>query len=89
MDFVDDDRLETLLGCQERAYHCLRGMPHEVLDDNMRTVLTAHNAAILRSRVPLRAISVLLDVEQRKENSPPHRSGQSAPPFRSFLHNCE
>jgi transposase len=71
------------------AFYGCGGVPREVLCDNMRTVLTPRNAFILRYRVPLRVRSDLLDEEPCKENSPPHRSPQSATPFQSFLRNCE
>src|SRR5271168_2398773 len=40
VEFVSDERLETLLGCHERAFYFLGGVPREVLYDNMRTVVT-------------------------------------------------
>ena len=40
VEFVSDKQLETLLGCHERAFYYLGGIPHEVLYDNMRTVVT-------------------------------------------------
>jgi transposase len=39
-EFVTDERLETLLGCHERAFYYFGGVPREVLYDNMRTVVT-------------------------------------------------
>ena len=35
-----DERMETLLGCHERAFYYFGGVPREVLYDNMRTVVT-------------------------------------------------
>src|SRR6516165_8969522 len=40
VEFVVDERLETLLGCHERAFFFFGGVPREVLYDNMRTVVT-------------------------------------------------
>jgi len=40
VEFVTDERLETLLGCHERAFYFFGGVPREVLCDNMRTVVT-------------------------------------------------
>jgi len=40
VEFVTDERLETLLGCHERAFYYFGGIPREVLYDNMRTVVT-------------------------------------------------
>jgi transposase len=40
VEFVGDERLETLLGCHERAFYFFGGVPREVLYDNMRTVVT-------------------------------------------------
>ncbi|HLH72563.1 MAG TPA: IS21 family transposase [Chloroflexota bacterium] len=40
VEFVIDERLETLLGCHEHAFYFFGGVPREVLYDNMRTVVT-------------------------------------------------
>ena len=40
VEFVIDERLETLLGCHERAFYFFGGVPREILCDNMRTVVT-------------------------------------------------
>ena len=40
VEFVTDERMETLLGCHERAFYYFGGVPREVLYDNMRTVVT-------------------------------------------------
>jgi transposase len=40
VEFVIDERLETLLGCHERAFYFFGGVPREVLYDNMRTVVS-------------------------------------------------
>jgi transposase len=39
-EYDTDERLETLLGCHERAFYYFGGVPREVLYDNMRTVVT-------------------------------------------------
>jgi transposase len=44
VEFVGDERLETLLDCQERAFYGFGGVPREVLDDNMHAVVTARDA---------------------------------------------
>ena len=40
VEFVTDERLETLLSCHEHAFYFFGGVPREVLYDNMRTVVT-------------------------------------------------
>ena len=40
VEFVTDERMETLLGCHERAFYFFGGVPREVLYDHMRTVVT-------------------------------------------------
>ncbi len=40
VEFVTDERLETLLRCHETAFYFFGGVPREVLYDNMRTVVT-------------------------------------------------
>lgn len=39
IEFVGDERLETLLSCHEHAFLAFGGVPCEVLYDNMRTVV--------------------------------------------------
>lgn len=39
VEFVPDERLETLLRCHEHAFLAFGGVPREVLLDNMRTVV--------------------------------------------------
>lgn len=39
VEFVTDERLETLLACHEHAFLAFGGVPREVLYDNMRTVV--------------------------------------------------
>jgi transposase len=39
VEFVSDERLQTLLDCHEHAFDFFRGVPCEVLYDNMRTVV--------------------------------------------------
>jgi transposase len=43
VEFVTDERLETLLGCHERAFYYFGGVPRQVLYDNMRTVVIARD----------------------------------------------
>ncbi len=43
VEFVADERLATLLGCHERAFYYFGGVTHEVLYDNMRTVVSQRN----------------------------------------------
>lgn len=40
VEFVSDERLETLLSCHEHAFYFFGGVPREVLYDNMRTVVS-------------------------------------------------
>ena len=42
--FVTDERLETLMACHEAAFTFFGGTPHEVLYDNMRTVVIGRDA---------------------------------------------
>jgi transposase len=44
VEFCDDERVETLIGCHERAFLALGGVPKEVLYDNMKTVIIERNA---------------------------------------------
>lgn len=44
VEFVTDERLETLMGCHARAFEYFGGVPAEVLYDNMRTVVLARDA---------------------------------------------
>ncbi|MBK1660853.1 IS21 family transposase [Paracraurococcus ruber] len=43
VEFVGDERLETLLACHEHAFLAFGGVPWEVLYDNMRTVVLERN----------------------------------------------
>jgi transposase len=43
VEFVGDERLETLLACHEHAFLAFGGVPREVLYDNMRTVVLERN----------------------------------------------
>lgn len=43
VEFVMDERLETLLACHEHAFLAFGGVPREVLYDNMRTVVLERN----------------------------------------------
>jgi transposase len=42
--FVTDGRLETLMDCHGAAFAFFGGAPHEVLYDNMRTVVIGRDA---------------------------------------------
>lgn len=44
VQFVTDERLETLMACHEAAFAFIGGTPHEVLYDNMRTVVIGRDA---------------------------------------------
>lgn len=44
VEFVTDERLETLLDCHEKAFTYFGGVPKEVLYDNMKTVVVERNA---------------------------------------------
>ena len=43
VEFCDDERVETLIGCHENAMLAFGGVPIEVLYDNMRTVVIERN----------------------------------------------
>ncbi len=44
LEFVTDERLETLIAAHENAFLAFGGVPREVLYDNMRTVVVERNA---------------------------------------------
>lgn len=44
VEFVTNERLETLLDCHERAFEYFGGVPEEVLYDNMKTVVIERDA---------------------------------------------
>lgn len=44
VEFVDNERVETLLGCHERAFEYFGGVVKEVLYDNMKTVVLDRDA---------------------------------------------
>ena len=44
VEFVDNERVETLLGCHERAFEFFGGVVGEVLYDNMKTVVLERDA---------------------------------------------
>jgi transposase len=44
VQFITDERLETLMACHEAAFAFIGGTPHEVLYDNMRTVVIGRDA---------------------------------------------
>lgn len=39
VEFVTDERVETLIGCHERVFLAFGGLPREVLHNNMKTVV--------------------------------------------------
>lgn len=43
VEFCDNERVETLIGCHERAFAAFGGVPTEVLYDNMKTVVLERN----------------------------------------------
>lgn len=43
VEFCDDEKVETLIGCHENAFLAFGGVPREVLYDNMRTVVIERN----------------------------------------------
>jgi transposase len=43
VEFCDNERVETLIGCHERAFAAFGGVPTEVLYDNMKTVVIERN----------------------------------------------
>ena len=44
VEFVSDERLETLLACHQAAFEWFGGVPKKVLYDNMKTVVLARDA---------------------------------------------
>ena len=44
VEFVEDERVETLIACHEHAFLAFGGVPREVLFDNMKTVVVARDA---------------------------------------------
>ena len=43
VEFCDDEQVETLIACHERAFLAFGGVPREVLYDNMKTVVLERN----------------------------------------------
>jgi transposase len=43
VEFCDNERVETLIACHERAFAAFGGVPREVLYDNMKTVVIERN----------------------------------------------
>lgn len=43
VEFCDDEQVETLIACHERAFLAFGGVPREVLYDNMKTVILERN----------------------------------------------
>ncbi len=44
VEFVTDERVETLIACHERAFLALGGVPRDVLYDNVKTVVIDRDA---------------------------------------------
>lgn len=44
VEFVGDERVETLMACHEHAFQAFGGVPREALYDNVRTVVIARDA---------------------------------------------
>jgi transposase len=44
VEYVEDEKLETLIQCHMNAFSYFGGVPQEALYDNMRTVMTKRNA---------------------------------------------
>lgn len=44
VEFVSDMKVETLIGCHERAFAMLGGVPKSILYDNMKTVILERDA---------------------------------------------
>lgn len=44
VEFVGDMKVETLIGCHERAFAMLGGVPRSILYDNMKTVILERDA---------------------------------------------
>lgn len=44
VEFVDDEKIETLLSCHQNAFEFFDGVPKIILYDNMKTVITKRNA---------------------------------------------
>jgi transposase len=44
VEYVTDERIETLIGCHVRAFEFFRGVAREVLYDNMKTVVIERDA---------------------------------------------
>lgn len=43
VEFVTNEKLQTLLSCHENAFEYFGGVPHEILYDNMKTVIIERN----------------------------------------------
>ena len=53
VEFCDDERVETLIGCHETAFLTFGGVPVEVLYDNMKTVVIEQNTyGLWRASLP-------------------------------------
>ena len=54
VEFCDDEQVETLIACHERAFLTFGGVPMEVLYDNMKTVVLERNTYGRHDEVVLR-----------------------------------
>jgi transposase len=64
VEFVTDERMETLLGCHERAFYFFGGVPREVLYDNMRTVVTDRDRYVrgcIATTTPFSTSRIIMD----------------------------
>ena len=54
VEFCDDEQVETLIACHEKAFLAFGGVPMEVLYDNMKTVVLERNTYGRHDEVVLR-----------------------------------
>ena len=59
VEFCDDERVETLIGCHETAFLTFGGVPVEVLYDNMKTVVIERNTYGLACIASMRGSSIM------------------------------
>jgi transposase len=91
VEFVTDERLETLLGCHERAFYFFGGVPREVLYDNMRTVVTDRDryGPGLHRRQPAGQLALASAVSPNWSESFEVRPNACSPQFSFFrAHEC-
>jgi transposase len=79
VEFVTDDRVEMLIEAHENAFVALAGTPHEVLYDNMRTVvLQRHGYGRGRRRFHPGFLDFALGLRPMRRTQPrPRRNGSS------------